>query len=120
MRCREWIRQAVEPTGLYTIADVEKAIESGAMHFWPARDCAAVTEFVFYPNCKALNIYAGGGIKGKALKELTDVVEPHLVAWAAASDCKKIMAFGIKPEWTPIGHRMGYSHLWTVMAKDIE
>jgi len=51
-RCREWIRAAVEPTGLYQIGDVEQAIASGEMHFWPGKHCAAVTEFIFYPNCK--------------------------------------------------------------------
>jgi hypothetical protein len=119
-RCREWIQAAAEPTGLYTIADVEKAIEAGEMHFWPGRHCAAVTEFVRYPNCKVLNIFAGGGTKGPALKELTRELEPALVRWARASDCGKIMAFGIKPGWTPVGERLGYRHIWTVMTKDVE
>ena len=110
----------MEPTGLYRIEEVEQAIAQGAMHFWPGKHCAAVTEFVFYPSCKALNIFAGGGLKGRALRELTNEMEPAFQRWARASDCRKIIAFGIKPAWTPIGKAMGYRHLWTVMTKDVE
>jgi hypothetical protein len=120
LRCREWIRAAVEPTGLHRIEDVEQAIAEGHMHFWPGRYCAVVTEFICYPNCKALNIFAGGGTKGKALGELTGEMEPALQRWARASDCKKIIAFGIKPAWMPVGEILGYRHLWTVMTKDVE
>lgn len=89
VRCREWIRAAVEPTGLYQIGDVEQAIASGEMHFWPGKDCAAVTEFIFYPNCKALNIFAGGGRKGEALKELTCEMEPALELWRAQAPARR-------------------------------
>lgn len=118
-RCREWIRAAVEPTGLYDLGDVEAAIARGEMHFWPGRDCAAVTEFVVYPNCKALNIFAGGGVHGRALRELTREMEPALHRWARASECRKIIAFGIKPAWRPVSEAMGYRHIWTVMTKDV-
>ena len=110
----------MEPTGLYRIEDVETAIAHGGMHFWPGRHCAAVTEFIIYPNCKALNIFAGAGLRGRALDELTREMQPALVRWARASDCKKIIAFGIKPAWAPIGESLGYRHLWTVMTKDVE
>lgn len=120
IRCREWIRAAVEPTGLYQIEDVEQAIAQGQMHFWPGRHCAAVTEFISYPNCKVLNIFAGGGAKGKALRELAHKMEPALELWARACDCKKIVAFGITPAWTPVGASLGYRHLWTVMTKDVD
>ncbi len=119
-RCRAWIQAAVEPTGLYEIGDIEKAIAKGEMHFWPGRYCAAVTEFVTYPECKVLNIFAGGGDKGPALKELTRELEPALVRWARASGCRKVMAFGIKPGWAPVGKKLGYRHIWTVMTKDVE
>lgn len=119
-RCRGWIRSAIEPTGLYQVEDVEKAIAAGDMHFWPGRNCAAVTEFVVYPNCKVLNIYAGGGVKGRALRELAGEMEPAFEAWARAAGCKKIIGFGIKSAWKPVCEKMGYRHLWTVMAKDVE
>lgn len=118
-RCRAWIRAAVEPTGLYTIEDVEAAIAEGRMQFWPGKHCAAVTEFVFYPGCKVLNVFAAGGVAGRALRELTREMEPALAQWARASDCRKIIGFGINPAWRRICEDMGYAHLWTVMAKDV-
>lgn len=119
-RCKEWIRAAVEPTGLYRIEDIEQAIADGAMQFWPGKYCAAVTEFVAYPNCKVLNVFAGGGVKGRALRELTREMEPAFLRWAKACDCKKIIGFGINPAWKPLCETMGYGHIWTVMAKDVE
>ncbi len=110
-RCRAWIRAAVEPTGLYTIEDVEEAIAEGRMQFWPGRNCAAVTEFVIYPNCKALNVLRVGGGRVGRLRELTREIEPALVRWAAASDCRKIIGFGINPAWRPVCEGMGYAHL---------
>ena len=89
------------------------------MQFWPGRDCAAVTEFVAYPGCKVLNVFAAGGVTGKALHELTREMEPALVRWARASDCRKIIGFGINPTWRHVCEGMGYAHLWTVMAKDM-
>lgn len=118
-RCREWIKAAVEPSGLYLIEDIEAALAAGAMDFWPGKHAAAVTEFIAYPNCKALNVFAGGGARGKALKELKDVFEPCFLTWAKEAGCKKIMGFGISEAWKPICEGMGYSHLWTVMSKDI-
>lgn len=118
-RCRAWIRAAVEPTGFYTIADVEEAIAEGRMQFWAGKSCAAVTEFVAYPNCKVLNVFAAGGVAGQALRELTQEMEPVLVRWALASDCRKIIGFGINPAWRRVCESMGYAHLWTVMAKDV-
>ncbi len=79
-----------------------------------------MTQFVCYPRCKVLNIFAGGGVKGGALRELTEEMEPAFARWAKASDCKKIIAFGIKPAWSPIGRKLSYRHLWTVMTKDVE
>jgi len=114
------MRAAVEPTGLYRIEDVEQAIAQGEMHFWPGQYCAAVTEFIIYPNCKVLNIFAGGGAKGRALRELSREMEPAFLRWARASDCRKIIAFGIKPAWAPVGQALGYRHVWTVMTKDVD
>lgn len=119
-RCRDWIKAAVEPTGLYLIEDIEKAIEAGEMTFWPGKHAAAVTEFITYPCCKVLNVFAGGGDPGLALKELTGFFEPCFVTWAKAADCKKIMGFGISEAWRPICEGMGYAHVWTVMSKEIE
>lgn len=118
-RCKDWIEAAL-PKELYNIEDIEDGIASGSMQFWPCKRSAAVTEYIAYPNCRALNILAVGGEKGPALKELTKELEPCIAKWAEASDCKIILAFGIKDEWKSIGEGLGYRKIWTVYAKDIE
>lgn len=118
-RCREWIREAVEPSGLRTIEDVEAEIAAGTMHFWPGNNAAAVTQIVPYPRCKVLAVFAVGGRKGKALRELVREIEPALCRFAAAAGCTKIMGCGMNPNWRPICEGMGYAHLWTVMSKDL-
>ena len=118
-RCRSWIENALTLCGMYDIEDVERAIEEGRMHFWPGEHCAAVTEIILYPNGKALNVFAGGGeTDGGALAELTQKMEPAFLAWARTNDCRWILGFGRKG-WERVCAKMGYRHLWSVMAKDV-
>ena len=118
-RCREWIVAALANDGFYTIEYLERGIADGSMHFWAGKDCAAVTEFIDYPKCKVLNVFAGGGKRGIALRELTREMEPALLAWAKANGATRIIGFGSYPGWQRVCERMGYRHLWTVMQKDI-
>lgn len=85
------------------------------MHFWPAEKCAAVTEFLEFPTGKVLNVFAGGG----DLIELTKHLEPCFLTWAKVAGCKQIIGYG-RPGWERVCKRMGYKHLWTVMAKDVD
>lgn len=117
-RCRPWLKDAVEKCGLYSIEDIEREIEAGQMQFWPGKHCAAVTEFITYPKGKVLNVFAGGGVKGKALKELREM-EKSFVIWAKASECKWIFGYGRHEAWKPICTNMGYRHMWTVMTKGV-
>lgn len=89
------------------------------MHFWPGRECVAVTEFIDYPKRKAINIFALAGKRGAALAELFLEIEPKIIAWAKELGCTKIIGSGIKENWRPVCEAHGYSHQWTVMAKDI-
>lgn len=118
-RCKGWLQPAVDAQGLYDMAYIEAEIEAGRMHFWPGKNSVAVTEFQTFPKAKVLNVFAVGGRKGFALHELTMELEPALVAWGRANGCKKIIGYGVKPNWRPVCEAMGFSHLWTVMAKDI-
>lgn len=118
-RCRDWIAAAL-PAHLYTIEDIERGIADGSMQFWPGAVCAAVTEFAVYPNCKVLNVLAVGGEKGPALKALTRELEPCLLAWARASDCKFVMGFGTHEGWKPVTEAMGYALQWLVMIKEVK
>lgn len=118
-RCRDWIAAAL-PRHLYTIEDIERGIADGSMQFWPGPACAAVTEFALYPNCKVLNVLAAGGEKGPALRALTRELEPCLLAWARASDCKYVMGFGTHEGWKPVTEAMGYALQWLVMIKEVK
>lgn len=118
-RCRDWIAAAL-PAHLYAIEDIERGIADGHMQFWPGARCAAVTEFALYPNCKVLNVLAAGGEKGPALKALTRELEPCLLAWARASDCKYIIGFGTHEGWKPVTEAMGYALQWLVMIKEVK
>jgi hypothetical protein len=118
-RCRDWIAAAL-PAHLYAIEDIERGIADGGMQFWPGEHCAAVTEFALYPNCKVLNVLAAGGKKGRALKALTRELEPCLLEWARASDCKYVMGFGIHDGWKPVTGAMGYAFQWLVMIKEVK
>jgi len=119
VRCKPWLEPMVESSGFYDMAYIEGEITAGRMHFWPCANSAAITEFLTFPLAKVLNVFAVGGRKGPALRELTKELEPHLVAWGKANGCSKIIGYGIKPQWRPVCEGMNYSHLWTVMVKDI-
>lgn len=88
------------------------------MTFWAGRHAAAVTEFITYPNGKALNVFAGGGDENESLKEFLEVFEPSFRAWAKASDCRWVIGYG-RPGWDRVMKRLGYGTLWTVMCKEI-
>lgn len=117
-RCKEWIAAAIKPCGLFEIEDIEQLIADGFMHFWPGKQCAAVTEFLPYPSCKVLNIFAGGGTRGKALRELLQM-ERDLEAWGRDHGCTRSFIFGINEGTRRVGERHGYTHLWTVMSKEL-
>lgn len=117
-RCKNWIASALTRTGFYDIEDIERAIDVGDMVFWPGEHGAAVTEFITYPNGKALNVFAGGGDSNASLQEFIDVFEPSLSAWAEASDCRWIIGYG-RPGWERVLKQRGYSTIWSVMKKDI-
>lgn len=118
-RCRPWLEPMVSASDLYDMEHVERSIESGAMQFWSGKHSIAITEILNFPLAKAVNVFAVAGESGFALHELFKEIEPKICAFARASKCKKIMGYGIRPEWRKVCENAGYSYLWTVMAKDI-
>lgn len=88
------------------------------MVFWPGQHGAAVTEFITYPNGKALNVFAGGGDSNASLQEFIETFEPSLVTWAKATDCRWIIGYG-RPGWERVLKARGYSTIWSVMKKEM-
>lgn len=117
-RCSPWIDAALRRTGFYEIADIERELEAGNMTFWPGKKAAAITEFVTYPNGKALNVFAGGGENNESLDEFMEVFEPTLTNWAEINNCRWIMGYG-RPGWVKPCLAAGYTHTWNVMTKEI-
>ena len=60
-RCKPFIEKAVKYQDSYTIDDIEDKIRSGIFHLWPGKRSAYITEFVLYPQVKALNLLFCGG-----------------------------------------------------------
>lgn len=117
-RCRGWIVAALADNQFFSIEYVEAEIARGEMTLWPGKRGAAITEFVNYPKGRALNIFAVGGESNASMQELLETVEPCLVTWALAGNCKWIMGHG-RHGWQRVGKRLGYRPLWDVMAKEI-
>lgn len=118
-RCRDWIADGLEYAGgLYNIEDIERSIEEGKMIFLPATYCAVVLEFNVYPNAKVLNVFSGGGEPGLAMKEYAETVDPFIENFAREHGCKRILHH-CRRSGERIGKSLGYSHLWTVMSKEL-
>jgi hypothetical protein len=117
-RCKPWIEAAIKRTPFYDIEDVEQRVEAGEYCFWPGQNAAAITEFITYPNGKALNVFAGGGESNASLLEFLEEFEPAMCAWAKANDCRWVIGFG-RPGWGPLLNPRGYRALWHVMSKEV-
>ena len=73
-RCKPYIAKAVKHQDSYTIDDIEDKIRNGIFHLWPGKKSAYITEFVIYPQVKALNIpFCGGDYK--ELEEMFSSIE---------------------------------------------
>lgn len=117
-RCRAWIKAALEHDGFYSIEWVEAELATGRLTFWPSKNGATLTEFIEYPNGKALNIFAACGAPNASLRELLDTVEPCLVTWAKCAECRWILGFG-RPGFERACKGMGYRPKWNVIVKEI-
>lgn len=117
-RCKHWIAAALERVPFYNIEYIEREVEEHRMVFWPGLHGAAITEFIEYPNGRALNVFAGGGDSGTALREFVETIEPALVTWAKVSSCKWIIGSG-RHGWEPTCKQMGYRPVCIAMVKEV-
>lgn len=90
-RCKPFIEKAVKYQDSYTIDDIEDKIRSGIFHLWPGKRSAYITEFVLYPQVKALNLLFCGG----DYKELEQML-PSIEAFAKAAGIKRLYGGGRK------------------------
>jgi len=90
-RCKPFIEKAVKYQDSYTINDIEDKIRTGIFHLWPGKRSAYITEFVLYPQVKALNLLFCGG----DYKELEEML-PSIEAFAKAAGIKRLYGGGRK------------------------
>ena len=90
-RCKPFVEKAVKYQDSYTINDIEDKIRSGIFHLWPGKRSAYITEFVLYPQVKALNLLFCGG----DYKELEQML-PSIEAFAKAAGIKRLYGGGRK------------------------
>ena len=90
-RCKPYIEKAVKYQDYYTIDDIEDKIRTGIFHLWPGKRSAYITEFVLYPQVKALNLLFCGG----NYKELEEML-PSIEAFAKAAGIKRLYGGGRK------------------------
>lgn len=112
-RLRPLIEKALPYNGgTHTIEDIEAGLAAGRFHFWGAEKSAVVTEFVEYPQLRALNVFLIGG-------ELNEVraMAPQIEQYAREHGCKRIQGAG-RPGWERA--LPGFRRLLVVGVKEIE
>lgn len=119
-RCRSWIASALPYTGgTHNIEDIERSISDGSLIFIPGHNMAVVLQIAAHPNFKELIVFLGGGEHGgKTLREYRERMDPFLVDFAKAADCKRLTHF-CRDGSIPLGERLGYRKLCTVMIKEV-
>ena len=90
-RCKPYIAKAVKYQDSYTIDDIEDKIRHGIFHLWPGKKSAYITEFVIYPQVKAMNLLFCGG----NYEELEEML-PSIEAFAKAAGIKRLYGGGRK------------------------
>lgn len=87
----------------HTIADVQRLIEEGKMHFWPIDDSVLITELVTFPQMKILNVFIGGGEANELERAL-----PSLRRWAKQLGCSHVAFLG-REGWRARLRRLGWT-----------
>lgn len=115
-RCKHWIEGALPYCyGTHTIEDVEDAIRSGDMQFWPGERCALVTQIGDHPRLRALTFFLVGG----DMDEIVNRMEPLICDWARSKGCTRVAQTGRKG-WGRVLVPNGYKTVLSVMIKDLD
>ena len=105
-RCKPWIEKAVKHQDGYTIDDIEDKIRQGIFHLWPGKKSAMITEFVVFPQYRALNLLFCGG-KYEELAEMLPYIEDicrapavkRLYGGGRKGWLRKLKGLGFEPEY---------------------
>lgn len=90
-RCKPYIAKAVKHQDSYTIDDIEDKIRGGIFHLWPGKKSAYITEFVMFPQLKAMNLLFCGG----DYEELEEML-PYIEEFAKKAGIQRLYGGGRK------------------------
>jgi hypothetical protein len=112
-RCWPWLEASIATGGnTHGKRDVWRAIECG-QEFWPAEDCALLSEIVTHPTgLRSFVINVAGGSLGGILRMM-----PKLEAKAAATDCHRVLIYASRPGWRRVLD--GYRHFSEILCKEL-
>ena len=111
-RCKPYIAKAVKHQDSYTIDDIEDKIRQGIFHLWPGKKSAYITEFVIYPQLKAMNVLFCGG----DYKEL-EAMLPYIEEFAKKAGIQRLYGGGRKG-WTRKLKHLGFKQDY-IVRKDL-
>lgn len=114
-RCQKYLEDALEyGHGGYDIEDILIAVAGGEMQLWTHDNSAAVTQVVFFPREKILNIALAGG----QLEEL-EFLLPQALRFAEAAGCKTALVFGRRGWAKTFLKEFGFAPKFDVLSKRI-
>ena len=111
-RCKHWIEGAVKHQDGYTINDIEDRIRQGIFHLWPGKKSAMITEFIIFPQYRAMNLLFAGG----DYKELEEMI-PYIEDFARRANVKRLYLGGRKGWIKKIKH-LGFEPEY-IIKKDL-
>jgi hypothetical protein len=115
-RCIPIIESALQYSGgTHNIDDIERAITTKTMQFWPGAQSAVITEIQVYPRLKALHYFLAGG----NLEELARM-RPIIEHWAESIGCQRVTLAGRRGWIRSFLADEGYQEKWAVMSKELK
>lgn len=112
-KAKPYFEKAIEEVkGTHSIDDVCLMVGNGQMKLWVWDKSAALTEFVNFPRMKVMSCFLVGG----DLEELRAKEVEHLIPFAKANGCSRIMGAG-RPGWERV--RSDWTRGGVYMHKDI-
>jgi hypothetical protein len=116
MRCRRWIEDALEYSGLsesHQFHDICRGVLTGEFYLWHGDNGCAITEFTLYPTKKVLHVFLAGG----DMQQILDF-EESAAAWGKACGCSEMTIAGRKG-WSKVLGNRGWKEVFTVMGREI-
>lgn len=97
--------------GVYSPADIARAVAEGKMQSWVLRDSLIVTEVLRYPRKSLVNVTLAMGDLGDVLE-----LETQLGPFGKSMGCEKLVMAG-RPGWMDVLPKVGWTKTNKVMLE---